>query len=154
MTGIKNYRILHRIAMEELARITGVSRPTLKKMEEAVSPDSISASKYKKVADALKVPMDELISNDFPNIEERGSVRVSRQSKVDNKYNYISVYRTKKGLTYQRLANALGVGSRQRAQQICCGGVPSTKHIATLASCENITIDEFTRKYSFKENCL
>lgn len=148
MNGMKYYRLISGMSRDRLSDITGVSRPTLRKMEKAATPGSISASKYRKVSDVLNVLPDELIKTDFPNAKDGGPDRAFRLSSADNKNNPISVYRAQSAMTYQRLANCLGFASRQRAHQLCCEENPLMKHIEILAKLENISVDSFINKYS------
>lgn len=148
MTGIKYFRILSQMSREKLAEVTGISIPTLKKMEEASDPSRICASNYRKVSTVLGVSADDLIRCDYPDAEDGGPVRTSRKSRADNKYNCISVFRARKGLTYQRLADCMGLGSRQRAHQLCCEEKLLIQHIAILARRENISAGEFIKEYS------
>lgn len=148
MTGVKYYRILNQMSREKLVEITGISIPTLKKMESASDPKRICASHYRKVSLALQVSADDLIRNDYPDSKGGGPVRTSRKSKVDNKNNCISIFRIKKGLTYQRLADYMKLSSRQRAHQLCCEEKPLTEYIEILAQCENMSAEEFIKKYS------
>lgn len=148
MTGIKYFRILSQVSREKLAEITEISIPTLKKMEKASDPSRICASNYRRVSMALRVSVENLIRCDYPDAQDGGPVRTSRKSRADNKDNCISVFRMKKGLTYQRLADCMDLGSRQRAHQICCEGTPLTEHVEVLAQRENISTEEFIKKYS------
>lgn len=148
MTGIKYFRILKQKSREKLAEMTGISIPTLKKMERVSDPSRICASNYRKVSMALKVSVEDLIRCDYPDPEDGGPVRTSRKSKVDNKCNCISIFRIKKGLTYQRLADYMELGSRQRAHQLCCEENICTKYVEILSRQENISTEEFIKKYS------
>ena len=148
MTGVKYFRILSQMSREKLAEITGISIPTLKKMEMTSDPSRICASNYRKVSMALRVSADDLIRCDYPDSKDGGPVRTSRKSRVDNKHNCISIFRVKKGLTYQRLADCMKLASRQRAHQLCCEEKPLTEHIEILAQRENMSTGEFIKKYS------
>ena len=148
MTGVKYYRILNKLSREKLAEMTGISIPTLKKMEIATNPSRICTSNYRKVSLALQVSVRELIRYDFPDPEDGGPVRAPRKSKVDNKNNCISVFRLKLGMTYQRLADYMKLSSRQRAHQICCDEEPLTKYVEMLAHCQNMNVADFIKEYS------
>lgn len=148
MVGVKHHRIMKHMSRERLSEITGISIPTLRKMEKSIDPSRMCASNYRRVSTALGVSADNLIRSDYPDAKDGGPVRTSRKSRADNKYNCISIFRMKKGLTYQRLADCMELGSRQRAHQLCCEGKPLTKHVAILAQCENISAEEFIKKYS------
>ncbi len=148
MSGIKYYRIKLRLSREKLSEITGISIPTLRSMENAKIPGTISALKYIKVADALEVSPDELIRTNFPDVGDDFPVRSPYPSNTENLSNYISIYRRSNSLTYQSLAIRLGVTSRERARQICSDEVPMTKHLETLARYENISTIDFINKYS------
>ena len=148
MTGVKYYRILHKLSREKLAALTSISIPTLKKMEDTSNPSRICASHYRKVSLALQVSVDKLVRSDFPDPNNGGPNRIPRKSKVDNKNNCISVFRLKKGMTYQRLADYMKLSSRQRAHQICCYEKPLTKHVEMLARCQNMSVADFMKKYS------
>lgn len=148
MTGVKYFRILSQMPREKLAEITDISIPTLRKMENASDPSRICASNYRKVSTVLSVSVADLIRCDYPDAKDGGPVRSSRKSRTDNKFNCISIFRMKKGLTYQRLADCMELGSRQRAHQLCCEEEPLTKYIAILAQYEKMSAEEFTEKYS------
>lgn len=148
MNGTRYFRLINGMSQDKLSEITGVSRPTLRKMEEAATPGSISASKYRNVANVLHIPPDKLIDTDFPDAKDGGPVRAFRPSRVDNKNNPISMYRAQSAMTYQRLADCLGLASRQRAHQLCCEDKPLTKYVEILAKHENISVENFINKYS------
>lgn len=151
MTGVKYYRFVHRMSREKLAEATGISIPTIKKMEIVDHPGRIYATNYRKVADALKASPDDLIRNDYPETKN-GPKRSAYPSRTENLDNCISIYRRKNLLTYELLASHLGVTSRERARQICAVNMPLEKHISTLATHENISVEEFISKYTKKEN--
>jgi hypothetical protein len=117
-------------------------------MENAIKPGRISAHHYRKVADALKVTIDDLIRIDFTYIGDDFPKRSPYTSKTENLSNCITVYRRNNLLTYDRLAIRLGVTTRERARQICSSKTPLLKHIETLAKFENISTMEFIKKYS------
>jgi|LSQX01.1.fsa_nt_gb transcriptional regulator with XRE-family HTH domain len=149
MTGVKYYRILNQLSREKLAEITGISIGTIKKMERISDPSRICSSNYRRVSKALEVSVEDLIKSDYPDSEDGGPVRAPRKSRADNKCNCISIFRTKKGLTYERLAYYMGFGSRQRAHQLCCSEEDKCeKHIEILSRHENISTKEFKEKYS------
>ncbi len=149
MTGVKHYRILNQLSREKLSEITGISIPTLKKMERASDPSRICASNYRNVSTVLSVPVDDLIRCDYPDATDGAPVRSFRKSKSDNKSNCISIFRMKKGLTYKRLADYMGLGSRQRAHQLCSSEEDKCeKYIEILSRHENISTEKFKEKYS------
>jgi DNA-binding Xre family transcriptional regulator len=138
------------MSREKLAEVAGISVPTLKKMEKVNHPGRIYATNYRKVADALKASPDDLIRNDYPE-NKNGPKRSAYPSRTENLDNCISIYRRKNFLTYELLASHLGVTSRERARQICAINVPLKKHILSLATHENVSVEEFIIKYSKKE---
>jgi transcriptional regulator with XRE-family HTH domain len=150
MSGVKYYRIKQGLSREKLAKITGISIPTLIKMENATKPGKISARHYRKVADALKVTIDDLIKTDFSDISDDFPKRSHYTSKTENLVNCIAVYRRNNMLTYERLAVRLGLTTRERARQICASEIPLLKHLATLAKYENISVEEFIQRYSIR----
>lgn len=148
MSGVKYYRIKCRLTRDKLSKITGISIPTLKKMENTKILGRVSALKYRKIADALNVTPDELIRTDFLDIGDDFPKRSPYESKTENLSNCITIYRRNNLLTYERLAIRLGVTTRERARQICSVEIPNTKHMEALARYENISTKEFKNKYS------
>lgn len=150
MNGVKYYRLMKRLSREKLAALSGVSIPTLGKMENVRQPGRIYSSNYKKTAKVLCISVDDLIKNDYPD-PKNGPKRSAYPSRTENLNNCISVYRRRHLLTYEKLAFRLGLKTRERARQICADNVPNKKHILILAKYENISAEEFIRKYSNQE---
>ena len=65
MTGVKYYRILHKLSREKLAALTSIRIPTLKKMEDTLTQSDMCFH-YRKVSLALQVSVDKLVRSDFP----------------------------------------------------------------------------------------
>ncbi len=152
MNGIKYHRILLGISCSKLSEITGISVPTLRKMEQMEVPHGIYASNYRGVSEALKVSPDDLIRNDYSNAKIQA--RAHYPSRTENLNNCISVYRSQKRMSFQRLAGYIGVTSRERARQACSTASPLKKHVEALAKYENISVEDFVNKYSSRvEDC-
>ncbi|HHX37345.1 MAG TPA: helix-turn-helix transcriptional regulator [Clostridiaceae bacterium] len=150
MNGVKYHRLMKRLSRAKLAEITHISIPTLIKMERVSHPGAIYAENYRKVSDALKVNIDDLIRNNYPDEDKGTPKRADYASRTENPSNYISVYRREHYLTFDCLALRLGLTSRERARQICSEESPSEKHIRTLATNEMISVEQFKVKYSFE----
>lgn len=152
MIGVKYYRMRRGLSREKLSKITGISIPTLGTMEKANEPGSICALSYRKVADCLNVPIDELIRNDLPDSGDGINKRAPYPSRTENLNNYISIYRKANMLTFEKLALRLGITTRERARQVCSVEIAMSKHVEALARYENISTIEFIQKYSLKEH--
>lgn len=151
MNGIKYHRITLGISLSRLSGMTGISIPTLRKMEQMEIPHGVYASNYIAAAKALRVSPDDLIRNNYSDTEVQE--RAHYPSRTENLNNCISVYRSQKRMSFQRLAGFIGVTSRERARQACSTASPLKKHVEALAKCENISAEDFINKYSFREEC-
>jgi XRE family transcriptional regulator, regulator of sulfur utilization len=82
--NIRQLRLIRNMTHEQLARLSGVPRPTWSNLESGTANPTVSV--LAKVADALQVPVEELISPpkaqsklyDTDSIEQRGGVTISR----------------------------------------------------------------------------
>lgn len=151
MNGIRYYRIEKGMTQHELAALAGVSIATIVSMEQMERPHGIYTYNYKKVRDVLGIPLDELIRNDFPDREDAGYASVPYASRTENPNNCISEYRREKKLSFQKLAERLGATSRECGRKACVPDIPLEKHIQTLAAYEGISVEEFIRRYSPKQ---
>jgi len=152
MNGIRYQRITNGISLSNLSDMTGISIPTLRKMEKMEVPKGVYAENYRKVSEALKVSVDDLIRNNYPEIEVQR--RAYYPSRTANLSNCISVYRNEKKMSFQRLASILGVNTRERARQVCAADKPLKKHLEALAKYEKISVQEFLDKYSLRKEAF
>lgn len=109
-------------------------------------PKGIYSSRYRAVSNALRVSADDLIRSDYP--DSTVQCRAQYPSKTVNYNNCIAIYRRQKGWSFQRLAEVIGVTTRERARQICSSPSPLKKHIEALARYENVSYVDFISKYS------
>lgn len=147
MNGVRYHRIRRGIPLEKLSVLTGISIPTIRKMETSNEPGTISALNYRKVADVLNVSPDELIRIDFPDDGDGYPKRVPYPSQTEKLSNCIAIYRRANMLTYQQLALRLGLATRERGRQICSTETPMAKHLEALAKYEDVSTIEFIQKY-------
>ena len=150
MNGIKYFRLISGMKIDTLAKKTGLSTGTIKNLEKADKPSGISAASYLKVSNALQVSPDKLIKSGYPDSGSMVPKRAPYPAQTGNAINHIFIYRREKNISCQQLADILGLTSRERARQLCSTEVPSKKHLETLAKHENISIEKFKRKYSFR----
>lgn len=148
MNGIKYFRLIRGMKAITLAEKTGLSIGTIKNMEKANIPNRISASNYCKVADVLQATIDDLFKDGYPNSGGSVPKRAPYPSRTGNEQNIFFIYRREKNMPCQQLADILGLTSRERARQLCSTEVSAKKHLETLAKRENLSIEEFKRKYS------
>ena len=152
MNGIKYFRLISGMKITLLAEKTGLSTGTIKNLEKADKPSGISAASYLKVSNALQVSADELIKSGYPDSGRTVPKRAPYPTRTGNAINHIFIYRREKNMSCQLLADILGLTSRERARQLCSTEVSAEKHLETLAKSENISIEKFKRKYSFRGN--
>mgnify|MGYP000886519004 CR=1 FL=1 len=148
MNGIKYFRLIRGMKAITLAEKTGLSIGTIKNMEKTNIPNRISASNYCKVADVLQATIDDLIKDGYPNSGGSVPKRAPYPSRTADERNHIFIYRKEKNMSCQQLADILGLSSRERARQLCSMEMPLEKHLEKLANLENLSIEEFKRKYS------
>lgn len=145
MTGIQYWRIVKNITPRELATAAGISIWTLLSLEKEIK-ESTGLNVYSGIAAALGVTIEMVISEyDKPD----GIVNIRRgkcRKELDG--NVVAVYCKRKNLTFQELADQLGVTSRERARQICRAPEVSKKHISKLAEIEGLSLEEFNVKYA------
>ena len=152
MNGIKYFRLMCGMKATTLAEKTGLSIGTIKNMEKANIPNGISASNYCKVADVLQATIDDLIKDGYPESGGEVPVRAPYPSRTGNKQNIFFIYRREKNMSCQQLANCLGLKTRERARQLCTHETPMDKHTETLAKLEGLSIKDFKKKYSYRED--
>ena len=95
MNGVKYYRIKRGLRQKELCRMAGISLFTLVRMEHA-DRDSVGkllAEHYRRVRIVLDAPVDELLREDLPEVEEGTHVRNMRPSGSECADNCLAVYR-------------------------------------------------------------
>ncbi len=149
MNGVRYYRILNNYSVGELSRLTGVSFATIKSMEQ-VGRDSaygnISSGSYMKLRHFFGVPLDELLREDLPDLEEpprRGGILGSEK---ESQNNVIAVYRKQNRLSLRRIAGILGC-SYQHISDVCVGLTAPEKYIRILAERDGISAEEFLKIY-------
>lgn len=148
MNGVKYHRIKKGLTQRELARLSGVSIPTVLNMEQMTCPHGIYGYNYLKIQDVLNVSMDMLIRNDYLDDGLEEQISIPYPSKTENPDNCITKYRRMNNLTFKALAQRLGVTSRECARKACAAETPLQKHLISLATYEDISVGNFIDTYS------
>lgn len=152
MNGVKYHRLKLGMKCTTLANNAGISIGTVKNLEKANKPGGISAVYYCQVSEVLHVTVGELMKNNYPDPGKDVSHRAPYPSRTANKRNPIFIYRRTKNMSCQQLAACLGLKTRERARQLCSMEIPLEKHLEKLANLENLSVEEFKNKYSFRGN--
>ena len=146
MNGIYYWRKKSGLTVSELAELSGLSTTSIRKLEKQIST-STTLSIYMMIADALGKSVDQLLETYDPHTLNAGeSRRKSSRRALDG--NMIALYCRRENLSYQQLADRLGVTSRERARQLCRAQDTPKKHLARLAAYEEISESEFLRRYA------
>ncbi len=142
MTGVFYWRRERSLSEDQLADLTDVSVWTIQALEKKIK-STTCFSVYCRIAEVLDVSIENLFAEyNYPVEKRRGRER----KKLD--CNAIAVYCREHNITYQQLADRLGLTSRERARQICRANVVSEKHINRLAKFEGLTAEEFCERYA------
>ena len=95
--------------------------------------------------------MDELLDDYDPALLKDGDRHAyGRKPKPAN--NVIAVYRWEENLSLQQLADRMGVTSREWARRICDRSDASPKLLKRLIRFEDISEEEFMRRYAVEED--
>ena len=146
MNGVKYYRIKKGLKQKELCRMADITLFTLVRMEHA-DRDSVGkllAEHYRRVRIVLDAPVDELLREDLPEVEEGTHVRNMRPSGSECPENCLAVYRQAHHLTLRDVElKDLTPAARPawREKQ-----APAA-YIARLAALEHLSEAEFRAKY-------
>ena len=147
ISGVKYHRSKAKLGRDKLASFAGISRGTLWNMEASCELPDISSVLYMRLAEALHVSVEELLTPHDDSELEDGD-KTAYPSKTENLKNPIAVYRKQHGLTVAQLGERLGGKSKEWGRQACASEHPSEKQIEALAACEGITPEEFLRLYA------
>ena len=147
MNGLKYHRLRKRLPQSTLAKQSGVCIPTIEKIEANEHPDTIYTTTYIKLSDALKVTIDDLLRQDYPDDILENNCKAGYISNTENSNNCITVYRHTRRLTFDALGRRLGK-TRECARKACARARPLHKHIMILAEYENMSIEKFIDKFS------
>lgn len=146
ITGTEYCRRKARISQNTLAKRSGVSLVTVRRMCWAVNPETTTLTTYMRVAEALGVSIRQLLQDRDESELEDGD-RAAYPSQTDNPNNCLTVYRHEHGLSLEQLGQRLGGKTRECARRACASEHPPKKHIKTLAAYEGVTPEEFCREY-------
>lgn len=148
MTGIAYYRIKQNLSRSELSQKAGVAKETVSLYEKLAARGKGRIWIWLKFSDCLAVSVDELLRDDFPDLIDRTDPHKFRTSRTANPNNPITNYYLANRLTFGELATRLGRTSRECARVVCSAEKASDAHLNTLAAYENMTKEEFIKKYS------
>ena len=146
MNGIKYYRKKNKLAIYELSQKSNITAPTIRCLEKTIRPNT-SLRTYLRLADSLGVTIDELVDDYNPSLLADGD-RHAYPAKNKPVHNHIDVYRREENLSLQQLATRMGVTSREWARRVCNNKVDSPKMLSRLAAYEQISVEEFVRRYA------
>ena len=148
MNGVRFHRISRGLTRCALYRETGVAPKTISNME-ALDMDSESnrlhPRDYITLGNYFGVPIDELLRGGFPELEEPAGC-YNLDSELENPRNCITIYRKKNKLSLRTMGDILGV-SYQTVSTKCREENAPEEYVRILAKRENISIDEFYKKY-------
>lgn len=151
MNGIRYHRIQNGASQMTLADRVGVGYWTIRKYESPDYSGNGSTDVYVRIGDALGVTLDELLSDNYPEIPDPFAGHGMRRSSTAVSENPLTVYRNVYSLTFSELAVRLGNSTKESGRQACATSVPLEKHINALAAYEGITPEEFLTKYTLGE---
>lgn len=155
MTGLAYHRILQDLSCKELAEQVGCTKDSVRLYEKHLAPQKKGRSSlWLAFSDCLKVPVQELLKTDFPDLTDRKNGRTIRWSKTANPCNPITIYYRTHRLSYRELAERLGRTSRECARKACTAQRASQKHIKALTKYEGISEKAFLRKYAHNVDVL
>lgn len=149
ITGIKYWRRKKRFTRKELSKRAAVSENFITNAEKEISPQTVFST-YIKLANALSVPLDDLLKEyDDSQLDycDHATYLFKKKRPPENA-NCIAKYRIDENLTYQQLSEILGITSREGARKICNSSCPSSKHLKTVAAREGISVEEFLFRYT------
>lgn len=147
ITGVKYHRSKARMSRRELAELAGVTTSILQKMDLCHEVTNITLTFYMRVAEALRVPVEELLKLHDDSELEDGD-RTAYPSRTENLQNPVAIYRKHYGLTLAQLGDRLGDKSKEWARQVCADETPQQSPIQALAAYEGITPAEFLLLYA------
>lgn len=147
ITGVEYYRRKRRMKQKELSQITGVSVCAIDAWgKDAAALESAYVSRLLKLADALGVTMDQLCAA-YPTCRLKAGDKPVRGSAQECPTNCITVYRRCKNLTFDALAQRMGLTTREAARINCIRREPREEYIRALAEYEQIPVVEFLELY-------
>lgn len=150
ITGIEYHRRRQRLSKQVLAKISCLSLHVIARVTNAYDkPYNSPMGVYIALSDAMGVAVDDLYV--MHEVSELGDGDRVQYASKPTRCNCLDVYRLEQGLSYQQLANRLGMQSRQGGQQACHLMPPGAKHLQRLASYEGISVEEFQAKYENRE---
>ena len=152
MNGVAYYRIKRGLSKPELSELANVNLGTIFAYENPENPSRGNGYTYLRLSDALGVPIDELVREDFPDIPDPTTTGKPQFSRTANPENIITRYRDENNLTFAELSKRFGITSREGARKACKAEVANENHISALATYEGITPEEFIRKYNQKRS--
>ena len=145
MNGIEYYRRKRHMTVKDLSAASHVTGDTIRSLEKHIQ-DTTSLNIYRRLAEALSVTVDELILEYSCDDLAVGDRPTSRRG--DSRCNCIDKYRWEENIPLDELARRMGIGSKERARQVCNMPLPSRKNLLKLAEYENISVDEFETLYA------
>ena len=136
MNGVKYYRIKKGLKQKELCRKADITLFTLVRMEHADrnSVGKLLAEHYRRARIALDVPVDELLREDLPEVEEGTHVRNMRPSGSECPENCLAVYRQAHHLTLRELA-AMGTRAAILGKALYTGRLDLRTVIQEVGAC-------------------
>lgn len=145
INGIEYYRLKNHMSLVELSAASGVTYSLVMKLTKEILYTT-SLDIYDRISKALGVTVDDLLIEYSSDDLAAGDRPVSRRK--DSRCNCIDIYRWAENLPLEELARRMGVSSRERARQVCNMPIPSRKNLLRLAEYEDISPEEFERRYA------
>ena len=145
MNGVKYYRIKSGLTVNDLYRASGIYPPTIRAMERVSGDNTMYPRNYLALREFFGVPVDELLREDFPELEEPEHNH-NRGSATENPDNCLAVYRKRHNLSLRGLGEILGASHECVCQQ-CSRPTPRAKYVRILADREKMTAEEFYEVY-------
>ena len=146
MNGVRYYRIQNGLTVNDLYRATDIRPQMIRTMENiGIGPNGMHPRHYIKLREYFHVPVDELLQEDFPELEEPEHNH-NRGSATENPGNCLAVYRKRHKLSLRGLGDLIGA-SHECACQQCSHPTPRAKYVHILADREKMTVEEFNEVY-------
>ena len=143
MNGVQYYRIINGLTVNALSRATGINLQTIRNMEQSGSV--ANSQSYLTLRNYYGVPVDELLREDFPELEEPERNH-NRGSTIENPDNCLAVYRRQHRLSLRGLGEILH-RSHECMRVQCSHPAPRAKYVRILADRESLTVEEFYEIY-------
>lgn len=146
ITGVEYWRCKRQVSRTDIQMLLGgcsISLNNWTKPKQLLNASNVR--NLIRVADRLDVTVDQLFETHSTAELEDGD-HLQYESKYNNPYNCLNNYRVGNGLSFQQLADRMGV-SRQYAQEACQTSRAPKAAIKRICAYEKMTPEEFASAF-------